>query len=63
MESMLYAFHTEGLEILSPLFHVKRESDAPTEDELHTRTNHEEGVKENESAAEGLTMFDNLSEE
>lgn len=63
MESMLYAFHTEGLEILSPMYHVKREGVPPTDEELDNRTKHEEAAVGKESAAGGLTMFDNIAQE
>ncbi|MFO8050486.1 MAG: mechanosensitive ion channel [Thermoplasmatota archaeon] len=63
MESMLYAFHTEGLEILSPMFHVKREGAPPKDEELRCRTNNDESQGPEESAAEGLTIFDGISDE
>jgi small-conductance mechanosensitive channel len=58
MESMLVIFHQEGLEILSPQQHVKREGKCPTSEELVKRSLVER--EENESAASGLTMFDSL---
>jgi small-conductance mechanosensitive channel len=56
MESMLVIFHQEGLEIMSPQQHVKREGKCPSFDELVNRSLVEK--EENESAASGLTMFD-----
>ncbi|MFW3146236.1 MAG: mechanosensitive ion channel domain-containing protein [Thermoplasmatota archaeon] len=59
MESMLYAFHSEGLEVMSPHQLVRRVSQTPTREELDQRTRyHEEKVEKKEPAAEGLTMFD-----
>ncbi|MEA3557900.1 MAG: mechanosensitive ion channel family protein [Candidatus Thermoplasmatota archaeon] len=63
MESMLYAFHREGLEILSPMFHVKREGVPPTSDQLDSMTNYEEKKNIGEPAAEGLMMFDSIGKE
>jgi small-conductance mechanosensitive channel len=61
MESMLTIFHQEGLEILSPLYHVKREASSPTREEIISRT---ETVK-NEIVEDvsGLSMFDNIENE
>jgi len=58
MESMLVIFHQEGLEIMSPLQHIKREGRCPTNDELSRRSMVEQ--ENNESAASGLTMFDTI---
>jgi len=58
MESMLVIFHQEGLEILSPLFHVKREGKFPTRDELGMRS--EPPSDSNNEDASGLTMFDDI---
>ncbi|MGA1849176.1 MAG: carboxypeptidase regulatory-like domain-containing protein [Thermoplasmatota archaeon] len=58
MESMLVIFHQEGLEIMSPQQHVKREGQCPSYEELVKRSLVEK--ENNESAASGLTMFDTL---
>jgi small-conductance mechanosensitive channel len=60
MESMLTIFHEEGLEILSPFYHVKREGRIPSLEDLCER-----GVPRNESMHEdvsGLSMFDGIDE-
>jgi small-conductance mechanosensitive channel len=59
MESILMIFHEEGLQVMSPLQHVKVEGKAPTEEELIKRAHPEQKIEE---AAEGLTMFDNLED-
>lgn len=60
MESMLMIFHQEGLEILSPLYHVKREAKIPTSEELMDRVNStSQPSKEDVS---GLSMFDSINE-
>ncbi len=56
MEQMLLTFHKSGLEILSPLYHVRREGSAPPPGELMDRSD----LKAEESAAEGLHIFDQI---
>ncbi|MDG6225617.1 MAG: mechanosensitive ion channel [Candidatus Thermoplasmatota archaeon] len=58
MENMLDMFHQNGLEILSPLYHVKREGRDPTHEQLEARTQwtREQG----DSSAQTLSMFDGL---
>ncbi len=56
MEQMLLTFHKAGLEILSPLYHVRREGTAPPPGELMDRSD----LKAEESAAEGLHIFDQI---
>jgi small-conductance mechanosensitive channel len=58
MENMMELFNQEGYEILSPLFHVKREGSIPSREELEARDTAPE--QEEKSAPEGLSMFDNL---
>ena len=60
MESMLVIFHQEGLEILSPLFHIKREGDCPSSEILLRRSIVEKEI--DDTAATGLTMFDSLED-
>jgi len=60
MESILMIFHEEGLQVMSPLQHVKVEGKAPTKEELMLRAHPEH--KENEAAAGGLLMFDSLGD-
>ena len=61
MENMLDIFQSEGLEILSPLYHVKREGKTPSSDEIKNLTAEK---KEDESTgAEGLSMFNSIEEE
>jgi small-conductance mechanosensitive channel len=61
MESTLMIFHEEGLEVMSPLQHVKVEGKCPTKEDLMARAHPE--VDNNEPDATGLTMFDNLEKE
>jgi small-conductance mechanosensitive channel len=58
MESILMIFHEEGLEVMSPLQHVKVEGERPTKEDLMMRAHPE--VNNNEPDATGLTMFDTL---
>lgn len=58
MESILMIFHEEGLEVMSPLQHIKVEGKSPTQEDLMTRAHPE--VNNNEPDATGLTMFDTL---
>lgn len=58
MESMLVIFHQEGLEILSPLYHVKRDGKSPTVEELSDRST--PPSEDNMEIASGLTMFDDI---
>ncbi|MGA1820040.1 MAG: mechanosensitive ion channel domain-containing protein [Thermoplasmatota archaeon] len=60
MESILMIFHEEGLQVMSPLQHVKVEGRAPTREELMLRAHPEQ--KNTEAAAGGLMMFDALGE-
>ena len=59
MEQMLLTFHRSGLEILSPLYHVKREESSPPPGELMDRAD----LKVEESAVEGLHIFDQIDVE
>lgn len=61
MENMLEMFHQNGLEILSPLFHVKREGRDPTSEQLSGRT----VLKKlfDDSSAQTLSMFDAVEQE
>ncbi|MGA1793306.1 MAG: carboxypeptidase regulatory-like domain-containing protein [Thermoplasmatota archaeon] len=60
MESTLMIFHEEGLEVMSPLQHVKVEGKEPTKEELMLRAHPEQ--KNTEAAAGGLMMFDALGD-
>ncbi|MGA1866202.1 MAG: mechanosensitive ion channel domain-containing protein [Thermoplasmatota archaeon] len=60
MESILMIFHEEGLEVMSPLQHIKVEGRRPTQEELMNRAHPEQ--KTEEAAAGGLLMFDSISE-
>jgi small-conductance mechanosensitive channel len=59
MESVARLFNQSGYEILSPLYHVKREATAPAKDELRRRWDETEA--EGESSPEAFSMFDELS--
>jgi small-conductance mechanosensitive channel len=61
MESMLIIFHEEGLEILSPLYHVKRDGVNPTCDELSERSR--PPSDNNREDVSGLSMFDSLEQD
>ena len=61
MESTLMIFHEEGLEVMSPLQHVKVEGKCPSKEDLMARAHPE--VDNNEPDATGLTMFDDLEKE
>ena len=56
MEQMLLTFHKAGLEILSPLYHVRRDGSVPPVGELMERAE----LKVEESAVEGLHIFDQI---
>lgn len=58
MESILMIFHEEGLQVMSPLQHVKVEGKTPTKEELMLRAHPEQ--KSEEAAAGGLLMFDSI---
>ena len=58
MESMLTIFHEEGLEILSPLYHVKRDENSPSCEELSERSTYHSDMEKED--ASGLSMFDTL---
>ncbi|MGA1822652.1 MAG: carboxypeptidase regulatory-like domain-containing protein [Thermoplasmatota archaeon] len=58
MESILEVFNQEGLEVLSPLYHIKREGKTPTREEMNSRN--EDLHNEVEVATEGFSMFDQL---
>lgn len=60
MESMLVIFHEEGLEILSPLYHVKRDGEIPDCDQLSERSL--PTTEKNHEDVSGLSMFDNIDE-
>ncbi|MBN1539082.1 MAG: mechanosensitive ion channel [Candidatus Thermoplasmatota archaeon] len=59
MESILMIFHEEGLEVMSPLQHIKVEGRRPTREELMSRAHPEQKIEE--AAAGGLLMFDSIS--
>ena len=58
MENMMELFESEGYEILSPLYHVKREGGAPTAEELAGRASAPHTREK--SAPEALSMFDDI---
>ncbi|MGA1872481.1 MAG: mechanosensitive ion channel family protein, partial [Thermoplasmatota archaeon] len=60
MESILMIFHEEGLQVMSPLQHVKVEGKQPTKEELISRAHPE--ARSDEAAAGGLLMFDSLGD-
>jgi len=58
MENMLEAFNEAGYEILSPMYHVKREGTVPSKEDLLSRNLIHRVEKE--EAPETLSMFDSL---
>ncbi len=56
MENMMTMFHGEGLEILSPLYHVKREGTVPPSP--HGQDG--ESSREAQTISTGLSMFDTI---
>jgi small-conductance mechanosensitive channel len=61
MESMLVIFHEEGLEILSPLYHVKRDGEIPDCDQLSARSTLP--IEKNHEDVSGLSMFDGIEDD
>lgn len=58
MESILEMFNQEGLEVLSPLYHIKREGTPPSGEELKARN--DDKHDEMEIATNGFSMFDQI---
>ena len=58
MENMMDVFHSQGLEILSPLHHVRREDKKPGKEDLEKRVVSGDDLEE--AALQGLSMFENI---